>query len=141
LAPPHAAAPQGAPTASASWNTPTPQANTANAAPQRLGAVERADSVGVVASVAAVPPRNGTLLRLFFGGLLGIDECRQILADARERAVEQLAVLTPIRQGLEAEIARDPDARFRLITVLAGQHSARAAIAWADESLALLDAA
>jgi hypothetical protein len=97
--------------------------------------------VGVVASVAAVPPRNGTLLRLFFGGLLGIDECRQILADARERAVEQLAVLTPIRQGLEAEIARDPDARFRLITVLAGQHSARAAIAWADESLALLDAA
>jgi DNA-binding PadR family transcriptional regulator len=91
--------------------------------------------------IPAVPPRNGTLLRLFFGGLLGVEECRQILADARERAVEQLAVLTSIRRGLEAEIAHDPDALYRLITVLAGQHSARAAIAWAEESVALLDAA
>ena len=39
---------------------------------------------------------------------------------------------------MHAELDADPDARFRLITVLAGQHSARAQIAWADESLALL---
>jgi DNA-binding PadR family transcriptional regulator len=108
----------------------------------RLTAAGRARLLDLLREpIPAAPPRNGTLLRLFFGGLLGVDECRQILADARERAVEQLAVLTPIRHGLEAEIARDPDARFRLITVLAGQHSAQAAIAWADESLSLLDAA
>ncbi len=71
----------------------------------------------------------------------GVDECRQIVADARERAVGQLEVLTSIRHGVEAEIADDPDARYRLLTVLAGQHSARASIAWADESLALLGAA
>jgi DNA-binding PadR family transcriptional regulator len=87
---------------------------------------------------AATPPRNGTLLRLFFGGLLGVDECRAILRDARDRAEQQLATLDAIRHGLEVETAADPDARYRLVTVLAGQHSARAAIAWADESLALL---
>ena len=88
--------------------------------------------------IAAAPPRNGALLRLFFGGLLGVDECRAILVDARGRAEQQLATLDAIRRGLEAEIRADPDARYRLVTVLAGQHSARAAIAWADESLALL---
>jgi DNA-binding PadR family transcriptional regulator len=88
--------------------------------------------------IAAAPPRNGTLLRLFFGGLLGVDECRAILRNARARAEQQLATLDAIRHGLEAETAADPDARYRLVTVIAGQHSARAAIAWADESLALL---
>lgn len=91
--------------------------------------------------IPAPPPRNGTLLRLFFGGLLGLEECRGIITDARERAVEQLATLTTIGHALEAEAALDPDARFRLVTVLAGQYSARATIAWADESLALLDGA
>ena len=88
--------------------------------------------------IAAAPPRNGTLLRLFFGGLLGADACAEILRDARARAEEQLAMLTGIRAGLEAETADDPAARYRLITVLAGQHSARAQIAWVKESLALL---
>lgn len=88
--------------------------------------------------ITAAPPRNGTLLRLFFGGLLGVEECRAILSGARSRAVTQLAALDAIRHGLEAETAVDPDARYRLVTVLAGQHSARAAIAWADEALALL---
>ncbi len=88
--------------------------------------------------IASAPPRNGTLLRLFFGGLLGVDECRTILLDARARAEQQLATLTSIRQQLETELDADADARYRLVTVLAGQHSARASIAWADESLALL---
>ena len=108
----------------------------------RLTAAGRARLVALLREpIPVVPPRNGTLLRLFFGGLLGVDECRQIVADARERAVGQLEVLTSIRHRLEAEIADDPDVRYRLLTVLAGQHSARASIAWADESLALLDAA
>ncbi len=90
--------------------------------------------------IPASPPRNGTLLRLFFGGLLGPGECRQILDEARARAEQQLEVLTAIRHELEADVPTDPDARYRLLTVLAGQHSARAQIAWVAESLDLLGA-
>ena len=90
--------------------------------------------------IAPAPPRNGTLLRLFFGGLLGADACVEILRESRARAEEQLAMLSALRMELEAEVASDPDARYRLITVLAGVHTARAQIAWADESLALLAA-
>jgi DNA-binding PadR family transcriptional regulator len=88
--------------------------------------------------IPAGPPRNGTLLRLFFGGLLGADECRAILSEARTRAEQQLALLDALRAGLEAEVADDAGARYRLLTVLAGQHAARAQLAWADEADALL---
>jgi DNA-binding PadR family transcriptional regulator len=88
--------------------------------------------------IASAPPRNGTLLRLFFGELLGADAARELLEDARARAEQQLDVLDAIRTELEMEIADDEGARYRLVTVLAGQHSARAQIAWAHESLALL---
>ena len=88
--------------------------------------------------IPPAPPRNGTMLRLFFGGLLGAEACRGILDDARLRAEEQLAALEAIRDEVQAEIATDPDARYRLLTVLAGQHSARAQIAWVEESLELL---
>jgi DNA-binding PadR family transcriptional regulator len=88
--------------------------------------------------IAPPPPRNGTLLRLFFGGLLGEEACAEILREARDRGEQQLAMLEVIRHELEPETASDSDARYRLMTVLAGIHSARAQIAWADESLALL---
>jgi len=86
----------------------------------------------------SAPPRNGTLLRLFFGSLLGPEVCQQILDDARMRAEQQLAELDAIAHEVRAEVRADPDARYRLLTVLAGQHSARAQIAWVEESLELL---
>lgn len=89
--------------------------------------------------VPTAPPRNGELLRLFFGGLLGQDECLAILADARDRAEQQLRTLEAIRDEVEAETADDPDSRYRLLTVLAGLHAARAQIAWVEESRALLE--
>lgn len=105
----------------------------------RLTAAGRRRLVELLAEpIPSAPPRNGTLLRLFFGGLLGVDTCREILDKARDAAQEQLTALTAIRHEVEAEIADDPDARFRLVTVLAGQHSARAQLAWVSESLALL---
>jgi len=88
--------------------------------------------------IAPTPPRNGMLLRLFFGGLLGADACAEILRDARDRGEQQLAMLEAIRDEVRSEVDADPDARYRLMTVLAGIHSARAQIAWADESLELL---
>jgi DNA-binding PadR family transcriptional regulator len=82
------------------------------------------------------PPRNGTLLRLFFGGLLGRDVCAEIVAAAAARATALLAALAVARRELESE--HDAGAPYRLITVSAGEHSARATLDWAQETLAVL---
>jgi DNA-binding PadR family transcriptional regulator len=83
-------------------------------------------------------PRNGTLLRLFFGRRLGIDGCRALLEQARSQAVEQLAGFDAIRREIQAEEPTE-DHPFFLLTVSAGEHAARATEAWAEESLLVLD--
>jgi DNA-binding PadR family transcriptional regulator len=85
----------------------------------------------------AAQPRNGLLLRLFFGRQLGEDACRELVRDARARAEADLAEMQGIRAELQAD--RTPDAPYILLTVLAGEHSARASIVWADEALQVLD--
>jgi len=88
--------------------------------------------------IAGPPPRNGTLLRLFFGGLLGPDACAEIVTAARDRAIAQLGTMA----AAKAEIVSEgrPDAAYWLMTVSAGEHAARAQVAWADETLAALRA-
>ena len=83
-------------------------------------------------------PRNGTLLRLFFGRRLGLDGCRDLLEQARSQAIEQLARFDAIRQEIRSEEPTD-DHPFFLLTVSAGEHAARATLVWADESLLVLD--
>ena len=83
-------------------------------------------------------PRNGTLLRLFFGRRLGIDGCRGLLEQARSQATEQLAGFAAIRREIQTEEPTD-DHPFFLLTVSAGEHAARATAAWAEESLLALD--
>jgi DNA-binding PadR family transcriptional regulator len=85
----------------------------------------------------ATQPRNGLLLRLFFGRQLGEDACRELVQDARARAEADLAEMQGIRAELQADST--PDAPYIRLTVLAGEHSARASIAWADEALQVLD--
>jgi DNA-binding PadR family transcriptional regulator len=86
----------------------------------------------------AAPPRNGILLRLFFGDVLGVEACRALVVESRAAAEARLDALAVARAEAEAD---DPTHRpYRLITISAGEHSARAAIAWADETLAALDA-
>ena len=85
-----------------------------------------------------VPPRNGLLLRLFFGRQLGPEACRTLVQRARAQAEQQLAQLTAVRQELREDQAHATDSPYWLLTVSAGEHSARAAIAWADEALAAL---
>jgi DNA-binding PadR family transcriptional regulator len=83
------------------------------------------------------PPRNGLLLRLFFGRLLGPAVCRDLVLDVRDRATAALTTYAALRR----EIETDPDQGNRayfLITVAAGEHGARAQLGWADEALALL---
>src|SRR5215470_10502760 len=88
--------------------------------------------------VQQVPPRNGLMLRLFFGRQLGPRACRSLVLGARAEAQRCLAQFAAIRQEPpEAETAADRP--YWLLTVSAGEHAARAAIAWADEALAVLD--
>ncbi|MGN6271825.1 MAG: PadR family transcriptional regulator [Protaetiibacter sp.] len=86
------------------------------------------------------PPRNGMLLRLFFGEVLGARACRDLVAEYRGIAEHQLASLAAARRATEAEDASAPGRAYQLMTISAGEHTARAAITWADETLATLDA-
>ena len=86
------------------------------------------------------PPRNGMLLRLFFGDVIGADACRALVAEARGLAVGQLDTLADARRVTEAEPDELPQKPYWLMTISAGEHTARASIAWADETLAALDA-
>lgn len=91
----------------------------------------------LLAEVPVLPkPRNGVLLRLFFGRQLGEEACRTLVADTRAAAEVDLAELRHIREELQADTG--PDAPYILLTVLAGEHAARASLAWADEALAVL---
>ncbi|MEV6929047.1 PadR family transcriptional regulator [Dactylosporangium sp. NPDC051485] len=89
--------------------------------------------------IQEVPPRNGLMLRLFFGRTLGVDACRELIAATRADAERRLREM----DRLAAEVAGEPqysaDAPFWRLTIAAGRHTAEAAIAWADESLAALD--
>ena len=78
------------------------------------------------------------MLRLFFGRQLGRDACRRLVSDARARAETELAEFRGIRNELAAD--GSADAPYILLTVLAGEHSARATLAWTDEALGILDA-
>ncbi|GAA3010293.1 PadR family transcriptional regulator [Actinokineospora diospyrosa] len=83
-----------------------------------------------------VPPRNGVMLRLFFGRQLGPEACRALLLEAKADAERQLAEFAALRAAVAGE--GGPDTPYSLITISAGVHTARAALAWAEESLAAL---
>lgn len=89
----------------------------------------------LTAPPAPAKPRNGLLLRVFFGDLLGPQACADLVRAARERAEQQLRDLAVARAEAEADPAAT---RYWLLTISAGEHAARAAIAWADEALAEL---
>lgn len=85
------------------------------------------------------PQRNGRLLRLFFGRRLGMDACRALVREARAEAEGRLRQYAAIRAGIMGEDERAEDRGFWLLTVSAGEHGAKATIAWADEALAAMD--
>ena len=88
--------------------------------------------------IRQVPPRNGLMLRLFFGRQLGPQACRSLVLDAKAEAERQLAKFEAIRQEPPDEETA-ADRPYWQLTISAGEHSARAAIDWADEALAALD--
>lgn len=84
-------------------------------------------------------PRNGLMLRLFFGRHLGPDECRELIAAAKAQAQAQLTRLGEERAAVERETEHAADMPYWLVTISAGEHIARAMIAWADEALVSLE--
>jgi DNA-binding PadR family transcriptional regulator len=81
------------------------------------------------------PPRDGLLLRLFFGRVLGAAACRKLVAAARDDAAERLGAYAKIRATTAAEGGVDP---YIGLTLSFGEHIARAVLAWADEAQATL---
>ena len=88
--------------------------------------------------IQRVPPRNGLMLRLFFGRHLGPQACRSLVLEAREEAKDQLARFEALRRELDAEQGYARDRPYWLLTISSGEHGARATIGWADETLAAL---
>jgi DNA-binding PadR family transcriptional regulator len=124
---------------------------------QRAGLVERRDDAGGRSSNYTITPagtarlrellseppqpgkpRNGVLLRLFFGRQLGPEACRQLVLDAQAQAEAQLAAMEEARAQIAGGQLGD-NSPYALITVSAGEHSARATIEWARDALATLD--
>lgn len=83
-------------------------------------------------------PRNGLLLRLFFGAQLGSEACKQLVLEAREQAEGALAQMEAARLGVSGDRDLEQAAPYIFLTISAGEYSARATIAWANEALAQL---
>jgi DNA-binding PadR family transcriptional regulator len=83
-------------------------------------------------------PRNGLMLRIFFGRTLGPDAVVALIEEARAKATVQLATFEAIERMMAAETNYAEHRPYWALTVSAGKHSALAAIAWADEALAAL---
>ncbi|GAB7191879.1 hypothetical protein NUM3379_25870 [Kineococcus sp. NUM-3379] len=84
-------------------------------------------------------PRNPLLLRVFFGAHVDPGTLRGWLTEALAGAERDGARYEELRRRVEAEPDAATTGRFRLVTVLAGQHGARARADWAREALELLD--
>jgi DNA-binding PadR family transcriptional regulator len=84
----------------------------------------------------APTPRNGLLLRLFFGTHLRAGEAEALLTDARDQADRALAQYAAVREEIGDDTS--PEQAYRTMTLSYGEHVARATLAWAEESLAAL---
>jgi DNA-binding PadR family transcriptional regulator len=90
--------------------------------------------------VQSTPPRNGLLLRLFFGRALGVDACRDLLLTAQAEAQNLMAEYDQIRAEIQQDDEHAADRPYWLLTVSAGEHTARAALLWTQQALSELAA-
>lgn len=85
------------------------------------------------------PPRDATLLRLFFGRFLGREGCRAVVETNRLACQQQLVEFQSIRQRLESVAVNAADRPFWLMTLRSGELATQARLDWAAETLAALD--
>ena len=82
--------------------------------------------------------RNGTLLRVFFGASLDPGDLAQLLDEAEAAATRSLQTLEAIRTEISSDPLAGEHGRYWLATVSAGEHTARAQLAWVAETRAAL---
>ena len=93
----------------------------------------------LIEPIRDTPPRDGLMLRLFFGRTLGRERCAGLLRAARDAAAARVAQFEGMHAQLSAAEGDTPDWPFMEITLRAGIHHSRATIAWAEESLSALE--
>lgn len=84
------------------------------------------------------PPRNGLLLRVFFGAQLEPKVLRAMLQEYAQEVAARLAEFDEIENGILTEDAGDPNQLYWLATVRNGRLSAQAQSRWVRETLASL---
>jgi DNA-binding PadR family transcriptional regulator len=84
------------------------------------------------------PPRNGTLLRVFFGPALGAEALVALLDSEEADVRSRLATYAAIRDGLMAEAEHPDHVPYWLATVRAGELTAAAQLQWLQETRAAL---
>jgi DNA-binding PadR family transcriptional regulator len=85
-------------------------------------------------------PRDPLLLRLFFARHVAPELTRERLVQAMDAAVSRSEEFARVRAEIEGQPG-SADTAYWLITLSAGEHAARARIAWAREALESLDRA
>jgi len=85
------------------------------------------------------PPRNGLMLRVFFGHTLGPDAVAALITETREQVLVQLATFDAIARMMSTETDYPEHRPYWALTVSAGRHSAVGALAWCDEALEALE--
>src|SRR5664279_622726 len=71
--------------------------------------------------ISVVPPRNGLLLRLFFGRTLGVEGCQALLHTARDDARRKLGEYDLLARKVSEEDRHSPDLPFQLLTISAAR--------------------
>lgn len=84
------------------------------------------------------PPRNGLLLRLFFGRNLGAERCLALLDETEASTRAKLAHLRATRAEVEREAS--PDGPYFLLTIDLGIRTCEATLDWVEASRAVLSA-
>lgn len=85
--------------------------------------------------VAPVPPRNELLLRVFLGAMAPAGAVAAQVAAYRERRLSEMKRLESVAAELERAARADPEFVWWRMTLSAGIHAARSAVAWCDEVL------
>jgi DNA-binding PadR family transcriptional regulator len=87
---------------------------------------------------APQPPRNGVLLRVFFGSSLEADDLGRLLDEAEAQARDRMASYAAIRDGIATEGDYAAHTPYWEATIRAGELTAEATLTWVAETRAAL---
>jgi DNA-binding PadR family transcriptional regulator len=90
------------------------------------------------ASPASQPPRNGVLLRTFFGHSLPPEALARMLDTVESEATARLNSYARIREGIATEAAYEEHRPYWEATIRAGELTSQAQLTWVQETRAAL---